>query len=214
MNTNEIMIIGIVTGVVCFLISFFFFNKMIKLDRKSSDKDEDSVIFITSKYYKKSWMNNHIDTVRRMIEVNLIIQVLVDNDVIKTALDNNMKLSGEEGVVKIINYFIKDTEENKRLLSNIKQNKVSEIDDFSKKSLDYLDYFFGVNKLVDPIVFSLSHEVMITEKYASHKKARQRLKDLQFSLLALNGMHKRIYKENTSHDSQDDTVDDNKLTQH
>lgn len=212
MNTAEIMVIGVVTGVVCFLVSFLFFNKLVKLDKKKSseEKRKDSIIFITSRHYKKRWMNEHIKTVKRMIEVNLIVQLLVDNDVINSAIDNNMKLSGKEGVIKIIEYFTKDTDESKRMLSNIKQGKVSEIEDFSKKSLDYLDYFFDANGLIDPIVFSLNHELIITEQYASHKKAKARIHNISFSLLALKEMYGRINRNSTV---QDFAINDEKISQ-
>lgn len=210
MNAAETMIIGIVTGVVCFLLSFYFFNKLVKLDKKQSDQDKDTIIFITSNYYKKLWMNEHINTVKRMVEINLLIRLLVDNDIIKAAAENNMKLSGKEGVIKIIDYFTKDTEGSKRMLSNIKQNKFSEIEDFSKKALDYLDYFFDVNNLVEPTVFALNHEMAITEKYASHKKAKARLHDINFSLMALANMSNRVNKCDSS---QDSGVNDGKVLQ-
>lgn len=210
MNTTEIIIIGIVTGIVCFSLSFYFFNSLVKLDKKQGVPAKDAIMFIASKHYKKSWMNEHLETVKRMFEVNILIQLLVDSNIFESASKNNTKLSNKEDVIKVIDYFTIDTEKNKRMLRNIKQNKFSEIEDFSKKALDYLDYFFEVNNLVEPIVFAINHEMAITEKYASHKKAKARLVSINFYLTALAKMSHRVNKRDSS---QDSGVNDGKVLQ-
>lgn len=195
MNTAEMIIAGIVVGVFCFVVSFIFFNKVIKLDKsKSTDGEEGSLPLLISKNYGKFWFDEHIKTISKMMEINALLKLIKEEGVISQAEVVGKELKGVDGVNELIQYFIKGSESNKKLFTKVNGNDVSGVEDFTQKSLDYLGYFFSENNLIEPVARAINYEKGITENYASYSKAKKRITDLDLYLLVLKKVEDRCKK--------------------
>lgn len=196
MNTNEMIIASIVIGVFCFVVSFIFFNKVVKLDKNQKAGDnKDLLPLMTNDNYGKFWFNEQIKTVSKMMEVNALLKLIKEEGIIVQAKDAEKKLVGIDGIDELTQYFVKGSESNKKLFAKVKSNDVGGVEDFAQKSLDYLGYFFTQNDLIDTITKAINYEKHITENYSSYSKAKRRITDLDLYLLVLNKTRARCKEE-------------------
>lgn len=197
MNNSETLIAAIVITIIFFLLSFVFFNKVLKLDRQiKEDTNKDLLPLLGNSDYGKFWFNEHVKVVRNMMEINAILKLVIEEAaMLKTVSKSKEDLVGIEGMKELAQYFIKGSDNNKKLFAKFKDNNVDEVQDFTKKSLDYISYFFMQNALIEPVLKAINNEKEITERYKNYRKAKDRIADLELYSLALNKTIERCKKE-------------------
>ncbi|MBO6224874.1 MAG: hypothetical protein J6N72_05400 [Psychrobacter sp.] len=196
MNNSETLIAAIVITIIFFLLSFVFFNKVLKLDRQiKEDTNKDLLPLLGNSDYGKFWFNEHVKVVSKMMEINAILKLVREEAAMLKTVSSGKELVGMEGMNELTQYFIKGSDNNKKLFAKFKDNNVDEVQDFTKKSLDYISYFFMQNALIEPVLKAINNEKGITERYKNYRKAKNRIADLELYSLALNKTIERCKKE-------------------
>lgn len=175
---------------VAFVVSFFFFSKVVKLDKMVGKENEHYLpLLLTADYGKKMLVENR-DIVASMLEVNTMLKLINDEQIILKSELMKIKLDGADGITELTKYFIKDSESHKKLFIKVKANDAVGVKDFSEKSMAYICYFITKNNLLSSLVNSIEFEKDITKKYDKYSKAKVRLVDLELYSMVLKRVSK------------------------
>lgn len=201
-----------VISVVCFVGAFYFFNKIMNIDKPNSNDKEKAwtgaggIKIMDLRRQEKKWHKDHPDVTADLYKSNVLLKMIKEEGLLSEVAEKGAESKSDvAGIFTLADYFETDSDSQKKLMDKINKGDVEGLIDFNKKTLDYICYFLEKYDAVKNAVIQFKKEGVLTARYKDSKDANRRMYILNMYLVGLEDMVQRA-KDNKENSEKETAV--------
>ncbi len=202
-DIQELIGLGVL-AVLSFFCAFYFFNKIIKIDKVEPSngeawKDEDFIKALNLRKYEKDWNQKDPKVIFSLYRNNMLLKLIFEEGVVANVIKTKQEGESDlKDILQIADYFRGNSESNNKVKKNLEEGNVELLLDFNSKTIDYISWFLEKYSDIEVMSKELTKEKELIVKYKGVKGVKQRAGLIKLYLMSLNDVRNKRTEETKS----------------